>query len=587
MSVSIPSPSISVPTSHSIPKTPQPVTSTSLPSTHDQPTISSTTPQPQIDDRETQEPNTENNTQNTDITMESREITPSPLSPSTSLTPSSPRSSALESGSANGSTSISATESMAGVGDSSNSSQNIQNVDTKEVDVDRFLKKIEMEKKMQALQQRLELASIKATNGWKDMSLKEIETKLPPTPLRTRKSQLLPSSPITTSPISPSRSGTIPYEPPSPSRPWQLIDVLWQPLPPPSHGRYPASPSSPRKRSRTDDHDLSSSNGYSRLNGLGLPLSPHRKISFSQNSTNTSHRRASSSISTVVDRTHIYDRDNQAGPSSPLRHRFEDAMSVPKKKRSQSHSYTNSPNTNSNYRRSREILGSGGGTPSTTSQDVDAAKALTHMLSSGGGGNLSDDDIHRSQKINQGPLLLPSMLESKSLPIPEAFKRNGSISPTLLPINLPKINKTNNSNNTPKSRGKRIDSTNNSTPNTNSSSKTTNQRSKTPNSVEQRGEEDKNAAELMMFLAHSPSPMKTLNRGSRDDNDNDDDVPRPSIGMAARVLFSDSSSSSNDQNIKRSTSPISPIERISSNNNGIGHINTSNLALAPPITPGS
>ena len=126
---------------------------------------------------------------------------------------------------------------------------------------------------MQTLQQRLKLASVKAEKGWTDLTLNEIETvswgdafylafsgsqhrrwvkttlttipsqKLPPTPQRDR----IPASPTD------HLSQSIPYEPPSPSRPWQLIDVLWQPLPPPRNGSPITSPSSPRKRSRTDD----------------------------------------------------------------------------------------------------------------------------------------------------------------------------------------------------------------------------------------------------------------------------------------------------------------------------------------------
>ena len=49
--------------------------------------------------------------------------------------------------------------------------------------------------------------------------------------------------------------------------------------------------------------------------------------------------------------------------------------------------------------------------------------------------------------------------------------------------------------------------------------------------VEGRGEEDKNAAELMMFLAHSPSPMKTPARNAVS--------PSRAAGGVARVLFAD------------------------------------------------
>ncbi|WWC68788.1 uncharacterized protein I206_102723 [Kwoniella pini CBS 10737] len=444
-----------------------------------------------------------------DITMTSRQITPSSPSISASGSASSPRS---ISASASGSGSISGI----GIGESSQSTIGSNPEEhIPGIDVDKFLKKMEMEKKMLALQQRLELASIKASNGWKDMSIKEIENKLPPTPLRTRKSSLMPASPIATSPT---RSPAIPYEPPSPSRPWQLIDVLWQPLPPPSHGRYPASPSSPKKRSRTDDHDL-----HSRLNGLGLPLSPQRL----RRTPGSVHRRASSSISTNLERA--INMHGSAGPSSPLRHGFEDRDIIPKKKRSQSHSL---------QRRQ---------TP-TTSQDVDAAKALTHMLSSGG---LSDDDGSARRQIGLSAPLL-STVGSQSLPIPEAFQRNGSTSPSLAPMKLPPINTT------PRAGGLSADLR---TPNSHTRHKIPDSGSST-RTLDQR-EEDKNAAELMMFLAHSPSPMKRVN--TNEDNDEN----KPSLGMAARILFADSDSSE-EQTI--------PIKRKDS-------FTHSNLALAPPITP--
>lgn len=65
-------------------------------------------------------------------------------------------------------------------------------------------------------------------------------------PPRRRSFKSIP--PIRVDPYSPQPTSPAAYEPPSPSRPWQLIDVLWQPLPPSS--RTP--PASPRKRSRPD-----------------------------------------------------------------------------------------------------------------------------------------------------------------------------------------------------------------------------------------------------------------------------------------------------------------------------------------------
>ncbi|WVQ94482.1 hypothetical protein IAU59_001561 [Kwoniella sp. CBS 9459] len=446
-----------------------------------------------------------------------------------------------------------------------------------DADVEKFLKKMEMEKKMQALQQRLELASVKATNGWKDMSINEIETKLPPTPLRKRRSQqgLLPPSPIATSPV---RGSTMPYEPPSPSRPWQLIDVLWQPLPPPSHGRYPTSPASPKKRSRAEDPEALRSH----INGLGLPLSPKTQRKTS------GHRRASSSISAQV---HERERLRIAAqsPSSPLRHGFEERLqSGGKKKRSSSHSTP----------RRKEI---------TTSQDVDAAKALTFMLGSGG---LSDDDISLSRRSSQShahsPLsapLLPAM-GSQSLPIPEAFARSsGSISPTLQPRKL----------------GRAMSSTSTSTPrprpadlrtpssharsyvpdsgSTDSGVDRTVEKDKTQ--VPARGDEDNTAAELMMFLAHSPSPMKRYSGpapGQQDPGSPSSSSYRPSLGAAARVLFADPDDEASQGReagsslAKPPLSPGSPVDQtfsrpdVKMNGEVFAH---SNLALAPPITPDS
>ncbi|KAK8861421.1 hypothetical protein IAR55_002240 [Kwoniella newhampshirensis] len=420
-----------------------------------------------------------------------------------------------------------------------------------DADVDRLLKKVEMEKKMHALQQRLELASVKATNGWTDMSINEIENKLPPTPLRTRKSQLtlLPSSPI----APPVQAGpSIPYEPPSPARPWQLIDVLWQPLPPPSHGRYPTSPSSPKKRSRTDEHP-EAPRPYT--NGFGHPLtSPHEH-------KGQGHRRASSSLSGQT-----LDRVMQAGPSSPLRYGFQDSG---KKKRSQSQS--------THQRQRRDV---------TTSQDVDAAKALTFMLGSGG----SEEGGSSSRRNSQlsAPLLPP--MGSQSLPIPEAFQHDSgsSLSPTMRPRALSQ-----HSNSTPRPADLR-------TPSSHARSRLPPD-SGSSNSEVERGEEDKNAAELMMFLAHSPSPMKSLRRYAPGQEEPGSPT-RPSLGAAARVLFADT----DDDRIKgpsprspttttNSTSiPVTPgssvgqgLPKLQKTHSRSGSYPHSNLALAPPITPNS
>lgn len=119
--------------------------------------------------------------------------------------------------------------------------------------------------KMQILQQRLELASVKATHGWADKSIGEIERTMSPPPRRRSFKAIAPIRvdpytyrPHPYSPSSPSISSAPPsYNPPSPSRPWQLIDVLWQPLPPSSR----PAPASPRKRVREDSGRRNSSSG--------------------------------------------------------------------------------------------------------------------------------------------------------------------------------------------------------------------------------------------------------------------------------------------------------------------------------------
>ncbi len=217
----------------------------------------------------------------------------------------------------------------------------------------------------------------------------------------------------------------VPYEPPSPTRPWQLIDVLWQPLPPPSHSRYPTSPVSPNKRRAADP-------GEPRIvaNGHG-------------------HRRASSSMSSSYVYTDPY-------PSSPVRELREGE----KKRRSQSHSHHPSR---------------------TTTQDVDAAKALTSMLGS---------TSRRSS--TQAPLLPPVATTSLPLPTsPHHPPRPRAYSVTASP-------------DFPSPRPSSSRPSDLRTP----SSHTRNRISSDLSEDAERGEDDKTAAELMMFLAHSPSPMK-------------------------------------------------------------------------------
>ncbi|WVQ73807.1 hypothetical protein IAR50_003388 [Cryptococcus sp. DSM 104548] len=414
-----------------------------------------------------------------------------------------------------------------------------------EADVEKLLKKVELEKKIHQLQRRLELASVKANNGWTDMSIKDIEHKqLPATPSRSKP----PLSVHTSSPMGNplSSSPSIPYEPPSPSRPWQLIDVLWQPLPPPSHGNYPPSPSSPMKRSREDDHPEAprpSGHGFSYPMALASPGA--RRVN--------GHRRASSSLSGQT-----LDKRMLAGPSSPLRTRFE---GPDKKKRSHSHS---------THHRSRR--------DETTSQDVDAAKALTFMLSSGssddGGGSMSRQSS--SEAI---------------LPVPDSFASPIPTSPTARPRRL----STTSNQTTPRAADLR-------TPNSHARSRL--QPGSGSSAERDRPEEDKTAAELMMFLAHSPSPMKSAKRGAAPGGGAPDSPSRPSLGAAARVLFADedrskqaasSSVASSNSTLSSASSSLSGGSHLPSSAS-IGHKKThsrggsysqSNLALAPPITPDS
>ncbi|GMK56646.1 hypothetical protein CspeluHIS016_0304860 [Cutaneotrichosporon spelunceum] len=254
---------------------------------------------------------------------------------------------------------------------------------TDEDDLDRFLRRIDSEKKMVQLQQRLQFASIKANHGWADMSINEIETRLPLT--EQRRPQV----------VIPGGRG-IAYEPPSPQRPWQLADSLWQNLPKPGqqntaptlpafpghpgYGRRPAHamhapshslpgglpslaslqmpvgpprglpPASPRRHGRMEEH-------LSRSPASSMPPPGYghgRTQSHSSKNTGHSnghhgrgaHRRSNSSISAVPF------LGNDPYPAVARQKKSS-------KKRSQSHS---------NLREH------------PTTQDVDAARALTSML---------------------------------------------------------------------------------------------------------------------------------------------------------------------------------------------------------------
>ncbi|BEJ13653.1 hypothetical protein CspHIS471_0308270 [Cutaneotrichosporon sp. HIS471] len=249
---------------------------------------------------------------------------------------------------------------------------------TDDDDLDRFLRRIDSEKKMAQLQQRLQLASIKANHGWADMSINEIETRLPLT--EQRRPQV----------VIPGGRG-IAYEPPSPLRPWQLADSLWQnlpkpgqqngapPLPPfpnhPGYGRRPPHamhapshslpgglpsmaslqmpiapprgppPASPRRHGRMEEHLSRPTAPAMRPPGYGHGRTQsHSSKNVGHN--NGSHRRSTSSISGMPF------LGNDPYPAVARQKKSS-------KKRSQSHS---------NLREN------------PTTQDVDAARALTSML---------------------------------------------------------------------------------------------------------------------------------------------------------------------------------------------------------------
>ena len=230
------------------------------------------------------------------------------------------------------------------------------------------------------------------------------------------------------------------YEPPSPSRPWQLIDVLWQPLPPPSRG--PASPGSPLKRARADEDER-----------------PLRQF----NSGLYASRRASGSF------------HHPRSPAEQVLRR--------EKKRSQSHS-------------------------THSRQDVNAAKALTEMFGSGS-----------SSAGRRSSFQAPALSSHSSLPLPPAFehrplRRASSVTP--VPDRLP-------------------------------------------------DEEDKDAAELMMFLAHSPSASSQPKRAQS---------PARSVGRAARVLFADDEDDGKGVVGLGVNGPLGNTGKVERH---------SNLVLAPPI----
>lgn len=331
-----------------------------------------------------------------------------------------------------------------------------------------------------------------------------------------------------------SASPAIPYEPPSPSRPWQLIDVLWQPLPPPSHGMYPTSPTSPMKRARTEDHpEAPRPHGGSQAYPVALS-SPG-----SNRAVGSGHRRASSSLSGQT----LDMRMMAAGPSSPLRYGLEHKE---RKKRSHSQSI--------HHRNSVP-------TEETTSQDVDAAKALTFMLGRG-----SEDGGSMSRQSSSS--LLPAA-ETGPLPLPDSFSNSAPLSPILSSRRLSQQT-------TPRSTVTR-------TPNSHARSNLL--RNSGVSNDDRRPEEDQDAAELMMLLAHSPSPLKSARKSAPVDNA---DLPLPaksSFGAAARVLFAEGDKVKPPLHSSLGSSlPSSSHGKSHSRTSSYSH---SNLALAPPITPDS
>lgn len=224
--------------------------------------------------------------------------------------------------------------------------------------------------KISQLQQRLELASIKTNHGWSDMSINEIETRLPTSQEQKRTPQVV--------------NGGGHYDPPSPSRPWQLADVLWQPLPQPGRSVPTRVSRPPGQPFHAPSHSLpghlpSAANGSTprvhppnspRRHRMDEYLNRPQASPLRHSSKNGSgHRRASSSISSLQ----FLNNDPYRG-GSPLRPKAKGSA----KKRSQSHS---------NLREAHAASAAGAGPAPApqhrpTTQDVDAARALTSMLGS-------------------------------------------------------------------------------------------------------------------------------------------------------------------------------------------------------------
>ena len=271
---------------------------------------------------------------------------------------------------------------------------------------------------------------------------------------------------------------------------------MWQPLPPPSHSRtpngdgYPSAPCSPLKRSRVDEDDRFSPPPKPQVNGHA--------------------RRASGSAALLHQSCHPH-------AQSPIA-----LIRSSEKRRSNSQSYPRSP---------------------PTTQDVDAAKALTSMLGSGSPGPAESHHRHVRRSSAQNPLL-PPLATTSSLPLTLSFEPPGKARAKSA---APKRPSPPNGHDVHHAHGQPTHD------HSHSHSHSQSPRNTAPDDA------DKDAAELMMYLAHSPSPMKKT------------PAPSPSrmMGGAARVLFADGDASSGGSGTREGTHEVEK---------------HSNLALAPPIT---
>ena len=325
------------------------------------------------------------------------------------------------------------------------------------------------------------------------------------------------------------------YEPPSPSRPWQLIDVLWQPLPPPRNGSPVASPSSPRKRSRDRTYEEEE----------GDVFSPQSRYPLMSNG-------------------HIH--PSVPGPSSPSTSRSPSGTHARRASGSAfSHPHAHSPLASTRFERRSQSTSQHDRHPlPTTTQDVNAAKALTSMFESGSPKTKtrtpSGGHGRHASMPNGGSLLPPISTEVNGyrLSSPSRLSPLGK-SPTLA---APSSNAREASDaSTGRSKGSARRGSARKRSSDEAMDEDSDVKTKREHQTTPPDEADKDAAELMMYLAHSPSPARTLHasqspshRMSKSASDG-----AGGGGSAARVLFADTG---NDYKVERH----------------------SNLVLAPPIT---